>query len=432
MITPLYQDHNSPDKLDSSAHAGLWFERFFNRYEDNWEIIKENLPQGKTEGKKDWINTITTNRSHGESEQLEQFQSRQQSLVTVLKGQSHRYKTDWNFVSGMGNPHPVENGFSWHPTLAVPFLAGPAVKGLVRAWVELDEDDFFKGNKSGKDQRLKKWFGNADKGEVAEQSGSFIFFDAIPDKPTTLTCDIMTPHMKYWYQNETGEMGANDIPADWHEPTPIPFLAVKEAQFVFSIAPRTKNDVAELEDVFNVLRKALLWLGAGAKTAAGYGYMTNDNEAFVSDCKERKLQEVKKWEEASQRKVKQQEEANQQQKDDDDFAEQIKNCTPFAKQYFTEAYNKKWKINKETIWQKCVLKDWLSQIEQQENEPEVVAHMAQLLEHYFPGILLEQKKPDNKQVKGKKKKEEKKKKGFKDNQIEMANRIRALQAKLIM
>jgi CRISPR-associated protein Cmr6 len=36
----------------------------------------------------------------------------------------------------LGNPHPVEKGFLWHPTLGTPSLPGSGVKGLVRAWVE--------------------------------------------------------------------------------------------------------------------------------------------------------------------------------------------------------------------------------------------------------------------------------------------------------
>jgi CRISPR-associated protein Cmr6 len=168
----------------------------------------------------------------------------------------------------MGNPHPVENGFSWHPTLAVPYLAGSAVKGLVRAWVEMDEY-------SAKKARLKHWFGTEDKKDVAEQAGNFIFFDAIPHKVPELICDIMTPHMGDWYEqgNHADRKKPNTIPADWHEPVPVPFLAVKNAEFIFSIAARTKDAQAELNNVFNALKNALEWLGAGAKTAAGYGYM---------------------------------------------------------------------------------------------------------------------------------------------------------------
>ncbi len=208
MKTPLYQDHQAPVKPGTDYHAGLWFERFFNKYDSNWEI---------NEHKKDWIETVVGGQ--GDTAKLAAFQSRQQALIAALKGQSQRYTTDWNIVSGMGNPHPVENGFSWHPTLAVPYLAGSAVKGLVRAWVENDEDLSDEEKKT----RLINWFGTADKDKVAEQAGDFIFFDAIPDQQPTLVCDIMTPHMGKWYENENGSTQSDDVPADWHEPNPIPF-----------------------------------------------------------------------------------------------------------------------------------------------------------------------------------------------------------------
>jgi CRISPR-associated protein Cmr6 len=175
----------------------------------------------------------------------------------------------------MGNPHPVENGFSWHPTLAVPYLAGSAVKGLVRAWVEMN-DDLEVDNKA----RLKHWFGTEDKELVAEQAGDFIFFDALPHQPPTLLCDIMTPHMGKWYEQggEKDNLKPDVIPADWHEPVPVPFLAVKNAQFIFSIAARDLKHQAEVAKIFEALNQALIWLGAGAKTAAGYGYMSDITE----------------------------------------------------------------------------------------------------------------------------------------------------------
>ncbi|CCE23770.1 hypothetical protein [Methylotuvimicrobium alcaliphilum] len=64
--------------------------------------------------------------------------------------------------------------------------------------------------------------------------------------------------------------------ADWHEPVPVPFLVVKKTSLVFRIAPRKHDDSSQLEKIFDALSNALTWLGAGAKTAAGYGYMIED------------------------------------------------------------------------------------------------------------------------------------------------------------
>ena len=185
----------------------------------------------------------------------------------------------------MGNSHPVENGFSWHSTLGVPYIAGSAVKGLVRAWVELNEDKLEDVDKRA---RLKRWFGTETKEEVAEQAGAFIFFDAIPEQRPSLMADIMTPHMGDWYADgaKGNPNNAKAVPADWHEPIPVAFLAVKQAQFIFSIAPRKaqtdesekERQDAQLKAVFEALEQALEWLGSGGKTGAGYGYMSRDGD----------------------------------------------------------------------------------------------------------------------------------------------------------
>lgn len=272
MVAPLYRgwDDTQVNKSEQ-AHAGLWFDRFFNRYTGVWDLEET----AKTE----WIKSMSG--PVGQSDQLKNFIKRQYSLVRQLQGSSQRYKTDWHFVTGMGNSHPVENGFSWHPTLGVPYIAGSAVKGLVRAWVELNEDKLEDADKRA---RLKSWFGTETKEEIAEQTGDFIFFDVIPEQRPSLMADIMTPHMGDWYADgaKGNPNNAKALPADWHEPVPVAFLAVKQAQFIFSIAPRKaqtdesekKLQIAQLEAVFEALKQALEWLGSGAKTGAGYGYMT--------------------------------------------------------------------------------------------------------------------------------------------------------------
>jgi CRISPR-associated protein Cmr6 len=123
MSAPLYQLEEIPVKKPDNAHAGLWFDRFFNCYQSDWTL--------KPEAKSEWIKQVRG--QVGQQSQLEHFVKRQTTLVNQLSGRSQRYRTDWHFITGMGNSHPVENGFSWHPTLGVPYLAGSAIKGLVRA-----------------------------------------------------------------------------------------------------------------------------------------------------------------------------------------------------------------------------------------------------------------------------------------------------------
>ena len=296
MAAPLHNDVRfAGSRLQGKElgfHKGLWFERFFNKYNRDWNL------EGQEQAKSDWIQSVT-NGVAGDSKHLQQFAASQQQLVERLSGASQVFETEWNFVTGMGNAHPVENGFSWHPTLGTPYLSGASVKGLVRAWVE---------KWSGlENTELKaaclKWFGSEPKNSKEQgednRAGSIIFFDAVPYEPVSLSCDIMTPHMKDWYAKGGSisdvSCDSSAIPADWHDPGLVPFLVVKKAKFLFSVAARTGNAKEDIKQLLEVLGYALEYLGAGAKTAACYGRMTPDqkaNKQIEKVQKEAKLAEL--------------------------------------------------------------------------------------------------------------------------------------------
>ena len=260
MNLPLYRQQ-TPDELPDGGHRGLWYDRFFNRYNADWTIPED--------GKSSWINDNA--KQVGDKSVLDNAAQRHLTLITDLGGHGAVFKTDWHFATGLGLPHPVENGLVWHHTLGVPYLAGSGVKGLVKAWVEVWDESL---DATDKAQRLRDWFGDL------QQAGRFRFFDALPIAPVQLAADIMTPHQGKWYE-QGGEIGdcrhePDKIPADWHAPVPVPFLVVKQARLLFGIAPRRPEYADALTDVFSALKQALDWLGAGAKTAAGYGRMFED------------------------------------------------------------------------------------------------------------------------------------------------------------
>ncbi len=268
-MLPIYQsrEHHFPPLND--ANKGLRFEKLFDRYSHSWSVKDNN----KTEFLKLFAGSC------GNSNALNQHITRQMELAKMQNGLGKVYQIDSHFVTGMGNEHPVENGFLWHYTLGVPYLSGSQVKGLVRSLIEQYYQEHDKADV------LLRWFGSEDKDPQKQkndnQVGELIFFDAIPTKQPMLTVDIMTPHMGDWYakggdiSNVTKD--SDKIPADWHDPVPIPFLAVKEATFLFSIAKRPNSDI-DINDVFACLDKALTYCGAGAKTQTGYGFMTSEEE----------------------------------------------------------------------------------------------------------------------------------------------------------
>lgn len=281
MNLPLYLDNNAPDK-PGNGHHGLWFERYFNRYGPDWSIPKEA-------SKLAWIKTVEG--LCGDRAALDIACAQQENLCKSLNGGVRLYQTEWHFATGLGNSHPVENGFTWHPTLGTPYLPGSAVKGLIREWVtrwaEVEEVALH--------TRLHRWFGSDHKDPkrqtLESQAGQFIFFDALPVRPVQLAADVITPHMGKWYEQggdipEAGTLPPAAVPADWHDPVPVPFLVVKDARFQFAVAPRTETSRTELSMLFEVFDSALAFLGAGAKTAVGYGHMSALKQAVHQTSEE--------------------------------------------------------------------------------------------------------------------------------------------------
>lgn len=309
---PLYQEANE-DKtllrgLPQNGNAGLWYDKFCNDWEDllDRQEIKFKKPK--------WINKIVTNRPCGNNEELERQRNRRWEMVAKLKGQNLCLKTDSVFVTGLGRKHPVENGFLWHHTLGVPYLPGSSVKGMVRAWIEQWADEKDKKEKEG----IDRIFGPKQPTEQP-QVGEVVFLDAIPLDTVRLKADIMTPHYGEYYQNKERPKA----PGDWISPVPIPFLAVKEAIFHFAIVPRRQpcleapgesekssdlpvgksregNHRADCEIVIDWLKEALEWIGAGAKTAVGYGRMSVDN-AEQKRCEEESREQKQKAKDAKKR-----------------------------------------------------------------------------------------------------------------------------------
>lgn len=267
MRLPIYQGEH-PTSRHPDANRGLWYTRFYRGFSVDWEIDENS--------KRDWIKGAAG--PCGNDRELKAHAARMQRLSTALGGHCADFDTVWHFATGLGISHPVENGFAWHHTLGVPFLAASGVKGLLRGWTECWRDF---DNEEDRQATIARCFG-ASAGNDDGRAGNLIFFDALPIERVSLAADVMTPHMGKWYEQGSDIRSPQDYPtktpADWHSPVPVPFLVVKKATFRFMVAPRLIGDEAadalaraDARDAILQLEQALEWLGAGAKTAAGYG-----------------------------------------------------------------------------------------------------------------------------------------------------------------
>jgi CRISPR-associated protein Cmr6 len=250
---PLYDRARDARLISTTVgNAGLWYDKFCDRWNAGWNSLGDG-------GKRDWIATIanldgSAAKRLGDRELLDEAVVRQADLVRMRGGKTLQLATVWRFASGLGRSHPVENGFAWHHVLGAPYLPGSGVKGVARAWA------VWSGFAASDIERI---FGPQQSGGI----GSAIFLDALPVKPVALDADVMTPHYAPWYHK-----GEAQAPGDWHSPTPIPFLTVARGQtFQFALLPRTPDAAADCNHAAELLQEALATLGAGAKTAAGYG-----------------------------------------------------------------------------------------------------------------------------------------------------------------
>lgn len=251
-MLPLYAGYPPPGV---QGNAGLRFDKFFAEWNElgawtgggNEKPIPENA-------KSKWVIDFAKNKV-GNGEQLTEYNARTEALVKHLQGAKFTATTQGRLVAGTGRSHPIEVGFAWHHTLGVPYIPGSGLKGIVKSWAEEWEN-----------RKLDDLLG------VMERVGQVVFLDALPIGAVKLQADVMTPHYGEYYRRESP-------PGDWLSPNPIPFLTVADGQeFLFAVVPADPKHatcctpaIELLEQALELLQQALAELGAGAKTAAGYG-----------------------------------------------------------------------------------------------------------------------------------------------------------------
>lgn len=257
MARPLYGEAG-PRDLPPGGHAGLWYDKFCDKWSDQWSMSSGGGGGRESNPKLQWIKTVTAS-AVGANSHLDEHAIRLARLVRGRGGEFRVLATCSRFVTGLGRSHPVENGFAWHPTRGTPYLPGSSVKGMVRAWAMAE------GEGTGKP--LARLLGDWNSGAA----GSLAFMDAVPVERVQLEADVMTPHYASWTPD--------DPPGDWCSPTPIPFLTMAAGnKMLFAVIPCRDASTEDASTVMEWIGEALEWQGVGAKTAVGYGRFERDEE----------------------------------------------------------------------------------------------------------------------------------------------------------
>lgn len=127
---------------------------------------------------------------------------------------------------------------------------------------------------------IEEVFGNepGERKKDKQRAGAIVFHDAWPAEWPRLIVDIVNNHHPDYYQAKPDDN--NYPPGDWEDPKPVYFLAIPPgASFQFALSPRRADVKKELlEQAKKWLVGALCHLGAGAKTAAGYGSFRSAEE----------------------------------------------------------------------------------------------------------------------------------------------------------
>ena len=193
----------------------------------------------------------------------------------AIKAQDHTLSFDIVSLSkvifGSGNASALEVGVHLNRPWGVPYISGSSIKGILASFLRktrtmaldsLDYVNIFGGNYGGE-----------------KYSGSVVFNDAwlYPDSDSWFERDIINVHYQKYYSGER-------FPDGMENPIPVQTLALSSGLSFF--VSMQGPDVL-LKYLKGVLEQAFLEIGAGAKTAVGYGRF----KVVASEEERKKLEE---------------------------------------------------------------------------------------------------------------------------------------------
>ena len=263
-------------------HTGLALDKYVYCYDDQ-SMAKASLYAAVE------VNHQQASSGDGAAN-FEKLRTRWGATIGQLAGATaFRCTTTGPLTLHLARAGALENaGICLHPLYGFVYLPGTGLKGMARAYAEIiwlaGESDQSAGWKAiekvfgwapgsdridGRDKPWKPSGVRAHDKSDAEHAGDIVFHDSWPAKWPELVVDIVNNHHPKYYEASDN----SHPPGDWENPIPVYFLAISAGNtFEFALSKR-RDDVADeaLDHAREWLLGALCQLGAGAKTAAGYG-----------------------------------------------------------------------------------------------------------------------------------------------------------------
>ncbi len=271
---------------------------------------------------------------------MNRFNKRQQAVFDRLPNDDTKHRliaqSTAPFTTGLGNEHPLENGFAFLNPYGLSYLPGSGVKGVVRRAAEelagIAPGICWEDESGWTAEAIDILFGPSDTENA--RRGALSFWDVMPVvKGNKLTVEIMTPHYSHYYQQKHHEGSIS--PHDSGQPTPICFLTVPPGSgFTFHVtcdrrflSPDAGHPANRWQELLaSAFEHAFAWCGFGAKTAVGYGVMERDpKEKEAERLREEQKQKEKEEREREERRCEEQE---RKEKEERKREEQLAKMSP--------------------------------------------------------------------------------------------------------
>lgn len=259
---------NDKNRIFKISNLYLLFNKYVFSWQNGWQMEEKNSKEFR-----DAVSKKTFAKEY-----IANILKRQEAMIQSLNNsgwhvESFTATTDSRLIIGLGGTSVIETGMTLHPLYGFPYLPGSGLKGLARAYAEISGE-------ASKDD-LREIFGSEDKAQHLESNrqGKVFFMDGLPTQFPKLELDIMNPHYGDYYSGKKDLQGNSIPPADYLNPVPVTFLAVKAREkFSFAVYSRDKDCV---EKAKAWLIGGLTELGAGGKTNVGYGYFKDFSNVVI-------------------------------------------------------------------------------------------------------------------------------------------------------
>lgn len=274
-----------------NTHPGL----MLDKYVESWDPTVDTGKLSERVQKPTVEAVVKLSQSPPQGLDYSALLQRWRKIASAPGGLSFQAQTIGPLTLHLARASALENaGICLHPLYGFVYFPGSGLKGMARAYAETvwlpAQSDQQKAWRQIED--AFGWAPNPDRRrqindpnhpaearredendphspEIKASCGTIVFHDAWPESWPRLIVDIVNNHHPDYYQHDDNK----HAPGDWENPVPVYFLAVAPGlTFTFALAKR-RSDVPDelLAMAQQWLLGALCHLGAGAKTAAGYG-----------------------------------------------------------------------------------------------------------------------------------------------------------------